>query len=96
MKKCRADERLVHQMNLPSLALAQALIMEGRVMSGDRKILRASEPVRMDEILRVRGEIDAYVSRGAHKLKRALDAFGFRSAGRSASMSAVPRAGLRT
>ena len=76
MKKCRADERLVHQLNLPSLALAQALIMEGRVMSGDRKILRASEPVRMDEILRVRGEIDAYVSRGAHKLKRALDAFG--------------------
>ena len=45
-------------------------------MSGDRKILRASESVRMDEILRVRGEIDAYVSRGAHKLKRALDAFG--------------------
>ena len=76
MKKCRADEKLVHQLNLPSLALAQALIREGRVMSGDRKILRASEPVRMDEILRVRGEIDAYVSRGAHKLKRALDAFG--------------------
>ena len=75
MKKCRADDLLVQQLNLPSKALAQALIMEGRVMSGDRKILRASEMLRLDEVLRVRGEIDAYVSRGAHKLKRALEAF---------------------
>ena len=75
MKKRRADEALAEQLNLPSLELARALIMEGRVMSGDRKILRASEPVRPDEALRVRGEIDAYVSRGAHKLRRALDAF---------------------
>lgn len=75
MKKCRADALLYEQLNLESIQLAQALIMEGRVMSGDRKILRASEMVKIDEKLRVRGELDSYVSRGAHKLKKALEVF---------------------
>ena len=42
MKKRRADETLFEQMNLETIELARALIMEGRVMAGDRKILRAS------------------------------------------------------
>ena len=75
MKKCRADAALMEQLNLESLELARALIMEGRVMSGDRKILRASEMLKPEERLRVRGELDSYVSRGAHKLRRALDVF---------------------
>ena len=75
MKKCRADAALMEQLNLESLELARALIMEGRVMSGDRKILRASEMLKTGEQLRVRGELNSYVSRGAHKLKRALDVF---------------------
>ena len=75
MKKCRADAALMEQLNLESLELARALIMEGRVMSGDRKILRASEMLKAGEQLRVRGELNSYVSRGAHKLKRALDVF---------------------
>lgn len=75
MKKCRADALLYEQLNLESIQLAQALIMEGRVMSGDRKILRISEMVKPEERLRVRGELDSYVSRGAHKLKRALEVF---------------------
>lgn len=75
MKKCRADAALMEQMNLETVELARALIMEGRVMSGDRKILRASEMIKSEEVLRVRGEIDSYVSRGAHKLKRALEVF---------------------
>ena len=75
MKKRRADEALYESMNLASVELARALIMEGRVMAGDRKILRPSEMLKPDEVLRVRGELDAYVSRGAHKLKRALEVF---------------------
>jgi len=75
MKKCRADAALLEQMNLETIELARALIMEGRVMSGDRKILRASEMIKVEEQLRVRGELDSYVSRGAHKLKKALEAF---------------------
>lgn len=75
MKKRRADEALYEDMNLESLALARALIMEGRVMAGDRKILRVSETLKAGDVLRVRGELDAYVSRGAHKLRRALEVF---------------------
>lgn len=76
MKKCRADIALMEQLNLETVELARALIMEGRVMSGDRKILRGSEMLRPEERLRVRGELDSYVSRGAYKLKRALEVFG--------------------
>lgn len=75
MKKRRADETLLEQLNLETIELARALIMEGRVMAGDRKILRASEMLRPDERLRVRGALDSYVSRGAHKLRRALEVF---------------------
>ena len=75
MKKCRADALLFEQLNLETIELARALIMEGRVMSGDRKILRASEMIKPEEKLRVRGELDSYVSRGAHKLKRAVEVF---------------------
>jgi len=76
MKKCRADQALYEQMNLENIELARALIMEGRVMSGDRKILRASEMIKSEEMLRVRGELNSYVSRGAHKLKKAIEVFG--------------------
>lgn len=75
MKKIRADEALYNQKNLETIDLARALIMAGRVMSGDRKILRASEMIRVEEQLRIRGELDSYVSRGAHKLKRAVEVF---------------------
>ena len=78
MKKCRADAALYEQLNLETIELARALIMEGRVMSGDRKILRASEMIKPEEKLRVRGELDSYVSRGAHKLKRAVEVFEIR------------------
>lgn len=82
MKKQRADQALFEALNLESIALARALIMEGRVMAGDRKILRASELIRPEEQLRVRGELNAYVSRGAHKLRKALEVFDIELNGR--------------
>lgn len=75
MKKRRVDEALYNDLNLESIELARALIMEGRVMAGDRKILRASETLREGDVLRVKGELNAWVSRGAHKLKKALEVF---------------------
>ena len=75
MKKRRADAALSNDLQLPTIELARALIMEGRVMAGDRKILRASETLKDGERLRVKGELNAYVSRGAHKLKKALEVF---------------------
>lgn len=82
MKKRRADVALYEDLQLESIELARALIMEGRVMAGDRKILRASEFLRAGDALRVRGELDAYVSRGAHKLKKAIDVFGLNLKGK--------------
>ena len=79
----RADERLVQQGLASDLHRAQALVMEGRVLLGTRKILKPSEPVRKDAALWVKGEVDAYVSRGAHKLKRALEAFSLDIAGKT-------------
>lgn len=76
MKKRRADVALFDDLNLESMELARALIMEGRVLAGDRKILNASEMVKDGEVMRVKGkQLDAYVSRGAHKLKKALEVF---------------------
>ena len=83
MKRRRADVALYDDMNLESMALAKALIMEGRVMAGDRKINNASEWVKEGEVLRVRGELDKYVSRGAHKLKKAVDVFKLDLAGKT-------------
>lgn len=82
MKKRRADEALFEDLGLESLDLARALIMEGRVMAGDRKILRVSEAIRENDVLRVRGALDAYVSRGAHKLKKGLEVFRINLEGR--------------
>ena len=75
MKKRRADERLFEELNLESLSLARALIMEGRGFAGERKLKSPGELVSEKETMRVRGALDPYVSRGAHKLKKALEAF---------------------
>lgn len=75
MKKRRADEALFNDLKLESIELARALIMEGRALAGDRKILRPGELLKEGEPLRVKGDLDSYVSRGAHKLKKALEVF---------------------
>ena len=75
MKKRRADERLFEELNLESLSLARALIMEGRAFAGERKLKSPGELVPEKETMRVRGALDPYVSRGAHKLKKALEVF---------------------
>ena len=80
-KKRRADELLWESLNLESIELARALIMEGRALSDDRPITGAAQLLKADSKLRVKGALDAYVSRGAHKLKRALDAFDIDSRG---------------
>jgi len=72
----RCDERLVQLGLAPTIEIARALVMEGRVLLGARKILKPSETVKKDAILSVKGETDPFVSRGAKKLKRAVEGFG--------------------
>ncbi len=75
MKKRRADRRLFDELALESIGLARALIMEGRALAGDRPIASPGEMISDAAPVRVKGALDRYVSRGAHKLKRALEAF---------------------
>lgn len=71
----RVDERLVEEGLAENLALARALVMEGRVFAGEQRVEKPSQSVKPAAPLRVRGELTPYVSRGAQKLKKALEVF---------------------
>ncbi len=72
----RADTGLVRRGLAPSREKAQAMIMAGEVYIGERKISKASDPVKPEEELTVRASGEKYVSRGAHKLEKAVRVFG--------------------
>ena len=71
----RADLLLVEQGLAPSREKAQALIMAGQVLAGDKPVTKPGEKIASDTQLRIRGEVMPYVSRGGLKLAAALDAF---------------------
>ncbi|WP_298228585.1 TlyA family RNA methyltransferase [Gryllotalpicola sp.] len=79
----RLDAALVARGLVPSRTRATRLIGEGRVSVDGRTVLKASAPVDESADVRV-AELDHYVSRGAHKLIAALDAFGIGATGRLA------------
>ncbi len=54
---------------------AQALIMSGSVLVADEVVDKAGTAVSTDASIEIRGKGDGWVSRGAHKLLRGLDAF---------------------
>jgi len=72
----RVDEQLVKSGLAPTIEIARALVMEGRVLLGTNKIMKPSETVKKDAVLTIKGETDAYVSRGAKKLQKAVEVFG--------------------
>jgi 23S rRNA (cytidine1920-2'-O)/16S rRNA (cytidine1409-2'-O)-methyltransferase len=71
--KLRADVLLVERGLAPSRTQAQALILAGRVYSGERRIEKAGDQLREDIELEVRGG-SRFVSRGGDKLAGALEA----------------------
>jgi 23S rRNA (cytidine1920-2'-O)/16S rRNA (cytidine1409-2'-O)-methyltransferase len=73
--KQRADVLLVELGLAPSRERARALILAGKVWSGDRRIDKAGQLLPAATALSVRGEDMPYVSRGGVKLAGALDAF---------------------
>jgi 23S rRNA (cytidine1920-2'-O)/16S rRNA (cytidine1409-2'-O)-methyltransferase len=82
--KTRADVALVGRGLVDSRARAQALIMAGRVFSGERRVGKAGEAVADDEPLELRGQDHPWVSRGGLKLDHALDRFATDVAGMTA------------
>src|SRR5258708_18805728 len=65
-----------------SRARAQALIMAGKVFSGDRAVAKAGDLLPGDAALSVRGQDHPWVSRGGLKLQHALRHFGLSPIGR--------------
>jgi 23S rRNA (cytidine1920-2'-O)/16S rRNA (cytidine1409-2'-O)-methyltransferase len=74
--KVRLDCLLVARGLAKSRERAQALILAGVVLVGDRLADKAGIPVPEDAEIRIRGEETPYVSRGGLKLRGALDTFG--------------------
>lgn len=80
--KVRLDVLVVAQGFAESREKAQALILAGKILSGDKLLDKPGMKISSDAVLRVRGDVDAYVSRGAYKLKGALEHFGIDLAGK--------------
>jgi 23S rRNA (cytidine1920-2'-O)/16S rRNA (cytidine1409-2'-O)-methyltransferase len=73
--KRRADQLLVDRGLVESRARAQALILAGKVFTGDRRVAKAGDPMAEDAALEVRGQEHPWVSRGGMKLDHALTFF---------------------
>jgi 23S rRNA (cytidine1920-2'-O)/16S rRNA (cytidine1409-2'-O)-methyltransferase len=84
VKRERVDRLLVERGLAPTRTRAQALVMAGRVLVGERRVEKASETFPPDAPLRVRGGDDPaarYVGRGGLKLEKALTEFSIDPAG---------------
>ena len=80
--KQRADQLLVLRGLVESRTRAQALILAGKVFSGERRVAKAGDQMAEDAPLEVRGQDHPWVSRGGLKLAHGLTHFGFSPAGR--------------
>lgn len=75
--KQRADHLLVARGLVESRTRAQALILAGKVFSGERRVAKAGDLLTEDAALEVRGQDHPWVSRGGLKLVHGLAHFGF-------------------
>ncbi|HET8996817.1 MAG TPA: TlyA family RNA methyltransferase [Acetobacteraceae bacterium] len=81
-RKQRADQMLVDRGLAESRARAQALIIGGKVFSGERRIDKPGTALPSDTPLEVRGQDHPWVSRGGLKLAHALAHFALSPAER--------------
>lgn len=73
--KQRADVALVERGLCESRVKAQAEIMAGTVYVGERRINKASEMVKPEDDLLIRGSANPFASRGGLKLEKAIRSF---------------------
>jgi 23S rRNA (cytidine1920-2'-O)/16S rRNA (cytidine1409-2'-O)-methyltransferase len=59
-----------------SLEKARALIMAGQVVVGDHTVDKSGQQILVDAEIRIKGDVQPYVSRGGLKLEKALNEFG--------------------
>lgn len=82
--KQRLDQLLVDRGLVESRTRAQALILAGRVYSGEKRMDKAGASLPADTPLTLRGQDHPWVSRGGLKLAKALELFDVRPEGRIA------------
>lgn len=82
MSKLRLDQLLVQRGLCETRAKAQARILAGEVLVGDRPVTKAGTAVDEAAEIRLRGEGLPFVSRGGLKLQGALDLWKLDVAGR--------------
>ena len=73
--KQRLDQMLVDRGLVESRSRAQALIIAGKVFSGEQRLNKPGTTLKTDIALEVRGRDHPWVSRGGLKLAHALEAF---------------------
>ena len=81
-ERTRADQLLVDRGLAESRARAQALILAGKVFSGERRVEKPGVALANGAALEVRGQDHPWVSRGGLKLAHALTHFGLSPLGR--------------
>ena len=74
-EKQRADVALVERGLCESRTKAQVSIMAGEVSVGTRRIDKASELIKPEDELEIRGKSNPYASRGGLKLEKAITSF---------------------
>lgn len=74
-KGLRIDQLMVIQNLVPSRTRAQSLIMAGKVLVENHKVLKPSEKYFEERVITLLGNDCPYVSRGGLKMARALTAF---------------------
>lgn len=82
--KTRLDALLVERGLARSRERAVALILSGDVLVNEVPVTKAGQPVSNEAVIRLRSPDHPYVSRGALKLKKALESFGIDVKGKSA------------
>ena len=80
--KVRVDQLLVTRALAPTRAKAQALVLAGKVFSGEVRVDKPGALLATEAPLTVRGEVHPYVSRGGVKLEGALESFAVDPAGK--------------
>ncbi len=74
-KKIRLDEFLLQNSLADDLAQARSLILAGVVYQGEERCHSAGQQVMPAANIEVRGKYQPYVSRGGHKLQKAVEVF---------------------
>ncbi len=84
MSKKRLDQILVDRGLAESKTRAQALIIAGKVYSGEKRLDKPGVPTAEDLAIELRGEPHPWVSRGGIKLAAGLEAFAIDPTGMTA------------